>query len=191
MPIVLYVAMNSEILISVALGETWLPTADILRPMALAGFAWPLTCLTGTVMTSFGYNRQYIWLGVGSAFTLSLTFVAGSFWGAMGTAVAFAIWTYSTLVPILWFSLRSTPVSFMDSLAPAIKPAIATAATYLITTIVFNEIKPLDEITELAVSVPAFSTCYLLVWFIQPEGRAILVRYFGYATIGRRTRAMR
>lgn len=179
LPGVTYLAVNSEIVVRLVLGEKWLPSAPILRVMAIAGLAWPLVGTCGTVMMTCGRTTRYFWWGVASAVTLSVSFLIGARWGSYGVAVAYCVWTYVTLIPSLWISLLGSPLRVADSAAAARNATLASMAMAvglgLLPTIHHAPIVQFIWTFTLGICF------YLGALCMQSGGRAELRRYAGYA----------
>jgi PST family polysaccharide transporter len=87
--------------------------------------------------------------GLFNAAILSLGFVIGVHWGAIGVAIAYAIGNYVVLYPWLWWAFRESPVSFGMFIKACLFPiaiSVLCITASVITRSFLHEIPPLAEI---------------------------------------------
>jgi len=179
MPGVTYLAVHSEIVVRVALGEKWLTSAAILRVMAVSGFVWPLLGTCGMVMVTCGRTTRYFWWGIGSAITLAVSMLIGVHWGAYGVAVAYTAWTYITLLPSLWVSFHGTPVEIADAIGAAARAAVASVV--MAGGLILLPAESSSPMLGFIWSLTAGTLFYLGAWCLLPGGRTELRRYASHA----------
>ena len=179
-PAATYLAVNSEIVVRLVLGEKWLPSAPILRVLALAGGVSPLVITSGTVMITCGRTTRYFWLGMGNAVTLAISLLIGARWSPYGVAVAYAVWAYVTLIPSLWISFRGTPVDIMDT-AGGVAQAALSAAVMAVGLSLLPAIGG-APIVQFIWTFAAGAAIYTGTLCLLPGGRADLLRRISYAS---------
>jgi PST family polysaccharide transporter len=114
MPLAAFFFAASKPIIELVLGEQWSGVAPIFSCLAIAALIQPASGFAGSLMLSLGKGRRYLTCGLFNAAVLSICFVVGVRWGAIGVAVAYAIGNYLILYPWLSLAFRETPVSFRD-----------------------------------------------------------------------------
>lgn len=90
-PIMIFIAMYSEILIEVLFGQQWLPSSPILSILAIAALTFPISKINQNMVISIGmakkqFNIQFMIVSFGV-----LLLIIGGFYGVLGVAFAFLI----------------------------------------------------------------------------------------------------
>lgn len=123
MPLTAFLFVASEQIITVTLGVQWLQASSIFSCLALAAFVQPAAGLAGTLLLTRGESRRYFRCGLFNAIVLSIAFVVGLPWGAVGVALAYAIGNYLVLYPWLRWAFQGSPVTFRDFVMSCAWPA--------------------------------------------------------------------
>lgn len=111
MPLVMYLAVFSEEVVLVVLGEDWLEAAYIFQLLAIASLIQPVAGTRGIVMITMGQTRKYfIWGLVNAVFSVTGYFI-GVNWGIVGVAISYIIVNYLLLLPSLYWSFKDSPVT--------------------------------------------------------------------------------
>lgn len=180
MPLVAYLALYSESIVTLVLGEKWIASAPVLRILAIGVFGESLISVCGAVMITCGRTRDYFRRGVVGAVLLCAAYVIGVQWGLTGLAMAYATCTYLTLLPFLWFSFKDTPIStslFLKSLAlPVISSMIMSALLIFIG----YAIRPSNSLEEIGYSVLLAPVLYCGVWVLLPGGKRKMGEHVAY-----------
>jgi len=123
MPLTTFLFVASGPVIELALGSPWLGAAPIFSILALTSFIQPVTSLRGLVLLSTQQGRRYFHWGIFNAVCVSIGFLCGIPWGAVGVATAYAIVNYAILYPSLILAFRNTSLTPRDFFIPIVLPA--------------------------------------------------------------------
>ncbi|GAB3538517.1 lipopolysaccharide biosynthesis protein [Pontibacter brevis] len=171
MPAVVYMAVFSEELILIVLGDQWIEASSIFRVLALAAFIQPLLSTIGLVMISTGDIKRYFTWGCINAALVVTAFFIGVQWGVDGVAKAYVAITYILFFPALFYSLRNSPVSvslFLKEISfPGIFSIICGVAMYYFR----NYFHDLHDIVLCVSGFLAGGMLYLVLWFISKASR--------------------
>jgi len=178
MPIVVYIAIFSESIIRLLLGEKWLQSAMILRVIAVASFFQPVVNTAGTVMVTFGMTRRYFYWGVMNAAWFITAFSIGNKWGALGVASAYAIGSYLTILPSLWYSFQDTPLSIYLFFKAIFIPTIASIVMGFVLIVYFRNNFISLNIFDMTLSFIIAVITYFISWIMLPGGKKILHGYY-------------
>lgn len=126
MPTSLFLAVYSGEIVSLVLGEKWQDASPVFRILAVAACLRPAAETAGAVMVSRGLSRRFFWLGLLSAGSLTLLFLAGLPFGVEGVASAHILALWLLLIPKLYWSFAGTPVRVVDFFASVARPALAS-----------------------------------------------------------------
>jgi PST family polysaccharide transporter len=132
MPTTGYLFIASHPLIDVLLGDKWIEVSAIFSILAVAAFIQPVSGLRGTVMLSTGNGRRYAQWGLMNATCVSIGFLIGVRWGAIGVAVSYAFTNYLLLFPSLVFAFSQSPLRYRDFFQPISIPAVASIAAVVL-----------------------------------------------------------
>ncbi len=184
MPLVAYMAVYSESLIGIILGQKWMASAFVLKILAMAAIVEPMAGTCGIVMITNGRTKDYLYVGVAQAAFLSICLGIGNFWGIMGVASAYVVYTLLSLPLLVWFSFKGSPISpglFYEALRrPAFACIIVSA---LLVTFQYLSGIP-SGISEIGYSVVLAPVLYFGLWMLLPGGKRILVEQVSYAQRG-------
>ncbi len=179
MPLLVYLALFSDIIVRTVLGEKWIESAPIFRIFALAGLLSAPASTCGLVMITCGKTVQYLRFGIVSALLVIVAFSIGALWGAVGVAAAYTITAYVWILPSLWYSFRGTPVSIAGIFKAVFAPAFCSFSMGLFLLILSPDLSRFG-----ALEIPASLCCgcvsYFGVWLLLPGGRAKLKEYISY-----------
>lgn len=130
MPLLAALAVASDDVILLILGDQWAEAGPIFRVLAFAGIAHVVTHTNSWLYIALGRTRrQMTWAFISHPLHI-LSFVVGLPWGAYGVAVAFTLTTWLMLAPSFTVATRGTPVSLRDIGASVWRPAAITACAY-------------------------------------------------------------
>jgi O-antigen/teichoic acid export membrane protein len=180
MPMTIYLAVFSEDLILILLGEKWMGSVATFRMFAIAAFIQPLSSTCGFVMVTIGKTKQNLWWGVMNAICVIISICIGVKWGPVGVATALAIYTYVTLVPFLWFGFRNTPVSVPLFFKAISFPVVSSLLTGLLLVLIAPRISGLNSFIEIPLSLILTLSIYSGIWLVFPYGRQKLTDYLSY-----------
>jgi O-antigen/teichoic acid export membrane protein len=180
MPLIAYIAVYSDNLIALVLGDKWMASSPVLQILALGAIVSPIAGTCGIVMVTNGRTKEYLHVGVAQAIFLSLAVCIGINWGLIGVAIACAAYTLFSLPLLVWFSFKETPISqrlFYEALwFPALTSGIM--GLFLITLRHLLEVP--NAFLEIVYSALLAPLLYCSVWLLLPGGKQNLIEYFSY-----------
>lgn len=183
MPLMAFLVVNSEDVITIALGSQWHSVAPIFALLGITGFIQPVASLRGLVLLSLGRTSQYLHWGLLNAAVASISFFVGVQWGPTGVALAYAIANYLLLYPSLRYFFRETPLytrDFFSSIAiPGIASLVAAAAVVAISRNVGG--MPDSPLIRLSIAGTAFSIVFFLSVVLLPGGTKTLKSFHSLA----------
>jgi O-antigen/teichoic acid export membrane protein len=172
MPLTAFFYGNAATIIEQLLGPRWLPSLPIFQALAPAAFVMTITACVGWISLSLGRaRRQLPWTAATTAATV-FAFLVGVHWGAVGVAAAFSIARVGLLVPTLRFTCDSTPVKWSSLLTTVARPAFASLAALMISTLVMAG-SPVS-IWTLPCNGLIFAALYSMFWVLIPGGRVLM-----------------
>ncbi len=173
-PAGLFMAVYSEEIVAVALGRQWHDASPVFRILALAACLRPAAETAGAVMVSRGLSRRFFWLGLPSAATLLLFFIAGLPFGLEGVASAhiWALWLM--LIPKLFWSFRQTPVRVRDFFFSIARPS--AAGVVMVAVLILLKAGRFFQTTssDLAAGVVVAPIIFVATFLAVPGGKADL-----------------
>lgn len=110
MPLVVAMGVLSGEIIRLVLGEQWLSAAPIFMILAVAALLQPVGATVGWIYVSLGQSRRmFAWVCI-AAPLISLSFLLGLRWGALGVASGYAICSLILVYPNFSFALKRSPI---------------------------------------------------------------------------------
>ena len=183
MPTIAYLAVYSENIVTLVLGEQWIASAPVLRILAFAAFVEPIIQTCGIVMVTYGRTRAYFRWGVISSTSLAFAVCVGVNWGLSGVATAIVIYTYLILVPLLWFSFKETPISISLCLDSVSLSALSSVVMSLLLSMTGYTFRPSNALAEIGISLLLAPLLYFGVWMLLPRGRQRLLEHLSYVRL--------
>lgn len=111
MPLVLFLAIFSDELILIVLGDKWISASYIFKLLAITSFIQPVASTRGAVMIATGNTKRYLIWGFANAIFVILGFIIGIYWGIPGVAISYAIVNYLLLLPSLYYSFKDSVIT--------------------------------------------------------------------------------
>lgn len=170
-PLVAYMAVFSEDIIKVVLGEAWIEAAWIFRILAIGALIEPLFHICGMVMITQRKTKRLFWWAVMYGASLVLGFSIGIHWGAIGVAAGYTIAHYALIIPSLWLSFKNMPVSIRLFLKTIFTPVVFSVIMALFLTVLALGTETLHSSWRIGLSVPTAFFVYLGLWMAYPSGR--------------------
>jgi len=170
MPLVAFLAVCSDNIIRLLLGNQWLGASLIFQVLALAAFIQPVTGTRGVVLLSLGQSGRYLKWGVLQSIFTAVSFIIGLRWGAIGVAISFTISNYLLLFPSLWYCFRLTPISTIAFLKAISGSTIASF--FMVVVVYFCSLSLVGQ-PDIIIIVICFASglfTYFLAWFLIPNG---------------------
>ena len=171
MPMVLFLAIFSDELISIILGDKWVSASYIFKLLAITSFIQPVASTRGVVMISTGNTKKYLIWGLTNAVFVIMGFVIGIYWGIPGIAISYAIVNYVLLVPSLQYSFKDSFITlgffFRVTSYPLVISIVSGVAMFSFREY-FIYLSPLNLfVVGLLFSI----TIYLSLWCFDKTGR--------------------
>ncbi len=124
LPIVVFMFICSDELVLFFLGPKWGEVSMLFKILAAAALIQPLSGTVSMVLLSTGKSRLFLYIGLFSSICICISFVVGLPWGAEGVAMAYAIVNYVILLPVLYFSFKSTQIRLRDFFKAIARPVV-------------------------------------------------------------------
>lgn len=173
MPLVAWMFFVSEPLILLLLGEKWAGVVPLFQILAIVAFIQPSASMVGSVMLSVGNAQRHFLLGIAVAPVLVLAFSIGIVWGAQGVAWAYLVAIYVTLIPILTFAYRGTPLSVLDFFSSVTLPAGVSLVSLAVSYLALLAMAPSDHLATVGIATFLYFGLVLVAIALHPGGRRI------------------
>lgn len=155
-------------------GETWLPSAPMLRAIALAIAIGSIGRLAFWVSLSMGQTvRTFHWTLWATPVYL-VCVLAGVRWGAEGTARGLAVANMLTSVPCVYFLLSTTSLRAGAVLRTWAVPLLASAGGVVALQLLDDGVRSAESFAGLVIRGLVFVATYAVLWMVIPGGRAML-----------------
>lgn len=177
MPLMMFLIVNAENIILLALGKEWLSVIPIFQLLGLSGFIQAVASLRGLVLLSLGLSKKYVMWGIVNTIAVCLGFLVGIQWGAEGVAWSYAIVNYIILYPSLWYFFKGTPLKPIDFFIPILVPAIASIGAAIISFGIMKIIIFEFFLLHLFISGCVFLSTFLFLVMILPNGMSTLKKF--------------
>jgi O-antigen/teichoic acid export membrane protein len=182
MPGVVFMAIHSESVVRLILGEQWVASAPYFRIFAIVGFVTPIIASCQLVMVTSGETDKLLKWGVVNGACLIAGFAVGVWWGAIGVAYAYLIVTYSLLVPLLFYAYRDTPINIRLLLSSIALPVMASGSIGVIMVVLLPVVSNKNIFLHITVFFMIAVVSYIGVWLSNSRGRQQLSEFYSYST---------
>lgn len=180
MPVIAFLFVAADKVISVMLGQQWLEVVPIFYWLMPAAFIGTFSGVaTGWVYTSLSKTDRLLYEGIVTSAINVIFFLIFVRWGAIGVAAAFSLSQLILLVPRIFYCYQGTPLKLTDLASTLSRPTVASigAAAMLM------EIHQLasyfkaevNVINALLIDCVCYSLIYFLIWMVLPKGKHILL----------------
>lgn len=130
-PLIVVLAVLSEEVVLIVLGDQWTDAARIFQVLAFAGIAQAISNANGWIYVSTGHTgRMAIW-GLISRPIIIASFVVGLPWGAYGVAVSYTVTSLLLLVPAFAVAVRKSPLRLADIAGASWRPLLIGVTTFV------------------------------------------------------------
>ena len=180
MPFVVFIAIQSEDVIRLLLGEAWVSAAPLLRIFAIAGFVRPIVATYQLVMISCGKTRRYLLWGMVNSVCLIAAFAIGIGWGAIGVSYGYAFASYAILVWSSWYCFKDTPVSALLVIKTILLPVMSSCGAGIILVALRPSISNTSLLVSIVTSFLLVVVVYLGIYLCIPNGRQKLSEFWSY-----------
>lgn len=180
MPFVVFLAIKSEDVIRLILGEAWLSAAPLFRIFAIAGFVRPIMGMFQLVMISCGNTKRVVVWGVINGVSLVIAFAIGIRWGAFGIAYSYAFMSYALLIWSFWYCFKDTPINAPLVIKTISLPVVLSCGAGIILVILLPHIPNTNPFISIISSISIILTAYLGICLCIPKGRQNLAEFWSY-----------
>ena len=171
MPTVVYMAVFSDELILIVLGDQWLEAGYIFRILAISAFIHPVLGTTGLILVTTGQVKKHFRIGWINAIFMVIGFAVGVQWGIAGVAISQVVVLYLSLLPILIYTFQGTSLSvlsyFKEISFPIFFSLISGAAMYILK----NNFSQFPAALLCGFGLFLGAILYILLWYISPASR--------------------
>ncbi len=176
-PMMAFLSINSQSVVTVALGQKWAQMAPIFTLLGLTGLIQPVASLRGLVLLSLGKTRRYLAWGILNALVVSVGFAVGVAWGPIGVAASYALTNYLILYPSLTFAFKETPLRPSDFFRALMRPAVASGSGAMVNLVALAYMPSIAAPLALLLCFGLFSVSFLITFFAIPGGIAEFKSY--------------
>ncbi|WP_240732094.1 lipopolysaccharide biosynthesis protein [Egibacter rhizosphaerae] len=171
-PLILLLALASDEIILLALGDQWIEAGPIFRVLAFAGLATVAGHANGWLYVALGrVRRQALW-GLVAHPLLIASFFIGLPWGIVGVATAYTVTRWLLLPVSLTLATSGTPVSLGDVGRAVWRPACIGAIAYIAAGQVREGVLLAPTVVTLAIAATSFLLAYAVMLAAWRPARA-------------------
>ncbi len=174
MPMVTYLAIYSEELVLIVLGEQWIEAAFIFKLLAISSFIQPVASTRGIVLISSGRTKKYFIWGLVNALFVVSGFIVGVQWGVPGVAISYAVVNYLLLVPSLYFCFHDSPVSVSNFFGEILYPALFSIISGAVILSLKYYFSSLPVILSFSLGLAIGGALYIAPWYLTKRSRSKL-----------------
>lgn len=179
-PIVFFMAIESNIIIKLILGEAWLRAVPLFTLFILIGLTKPLMGMLQLVMISTSKSRRVVSWGIINALCTITGYLIGIRWGSIGVASAYMIVSIILLIWSNWYCSNKTHVNAFLTLKSISFPLIISSITTSIYLAFHKLISIQLTLVELFLLGIIYFLMYMAFWFIFPKGRKYVYELISY-----------
>ena len=171
MPLAAGLFMCSNQIVALLLGQRWAGAADVARILAVAMFIKPVFSTVGFVMVTCGKTGRYVAAGVLDSIVLVAAVAVGVMWGPRGVAAGHVVATYIVFLPLVWWTLKGTPVGLSLWLRSIARPVVCSLIMVAVLYGVFNVIVVTSNLAVSIAYIAIGAITYFLAMWSLPGGR--------------------
>lgn len=172
LPVVVFVALESEVVVLGLLGPQWTEAIPIFEILAIGAVAVLLRPATNWVLQAIGRTDRQLRWGLIEVVAYLVAFLLAARWGVLGIATANVVVAYLTLLPRAVYSFRHSPVGVGDLWGGFWRPgtaALLAAGVWTASSVPLPEGRP---VVQLIAGSGVFMMIYSVFWLLLPGGRA-------------------
>jgi O-antigen/teichoic acid export membrane protein len=183
MPLMVFVAVCSESVTRVLLGEKWLGAGILFRLMAITGFIQTCAGVRALVLVSIGRSGRYFIFGVLNSVVTVASIIIGLPWGAVGVAASYAIANYIFLFPSLWYCFHQTPMTTGSFVKAVYRPMLASLCMGAAIIPIYLSLANQPDIVVVGACFAIGLFAYFGILVLIPGGYRILREFFSYLSL--------
>ena len=162
----------SEEIILIFLGQQWQQSEHLFAILCYSAFWQPVLCSVGWIYTSLAKTSHFVKWAYWNSSLLVVSFLVGGYWGAEGVAVAYAVYTWISVIPCFYYAINGTPIKLKDILfslyVPFLMAFFTTPAAYLVK----NNFS--DDIIRYTISIVFLASSWaLLAWNLYLKHKSV------------------
>jgi PST family polysaccharide transporter len=128
-PLVTLLAVLSDEIVLVLLGEQWREVGTLFRLLSIAALVQPITNITGWVFISLGRTDRMVKWSYITVPLCILAFLIGLPWGPRGVACSFSILNLLLVYPLLRVTFKDTSIRPAEVLERCWRPLVLSLST--------------------------------------------------------------
>jgi len=172
MPMGIFIAIYAREITHVLLGPKWIAATVFLQVFGIVAAAKPSLDTTAVVMLTMGMSKRLLTLSAAYNGLLAVFICVGLYWGPVGVALSNVVSIALLMFPMLYFSLRGTPVTVSAFLSAIRVPVIATTVMAGVLLVIRNFVSPYGMTVSLVIGIVAAGVIYALMVVSQVRGRS-------------------
>lgn len=110
-PLIAILMVGARDIVLIMLGRKFADAASLFQILAIASWGMPIAATATWVAIATGQTKELFWRNLIRVAVFVAAFLIGVRWSAVGVAWGYVIATHSMRLPLMWWTLRSTPVS--------------------------------------------------------------------------------
>jgi O-antigen/teichoic acid export membrane protein len=126
-PITIACAVFAGDVVSVLLGPKWVGTSTIFRYLSPTVLVFAVANPLGWMLSSMGMVKRLVKMALALAVVMISGYVIGLPYGPNGVALAYSTVMVLSVVPLVIWATRGTPVSLLDLIRTTRKPLLSSA----------------------------------------------------------------
>ncbi len=174
LPALAYLALETDVVVRVLLGDQWDAAVPFLRVLCGAAAATSVLKLTRVVHLVTGSTSRQLRFAIARSGILLGAAVLGMRWGAMGVAWGILIASWLLAVVSLWYSTIDTPIAVRDIVGGMARPFVAASIAALTLRMIAPALDSAAGVLAMLLRAAMFASLYLACWVVLPGGRAAL-----------------
>lgn len=190
MPVAMYIAIFSESIVRLVLGDKWSEAAPVLTMLAIGGLIHPVIVTIGIVLVSSGNTKRYSVWGIMSAMCIGLAICGGLPWGPVGVAAAYSAADYVILICSLAIYLRDTPVPRLLVVKTMSSPLLCSVMMGIVLLLSARSNVWISSPAGIPISICVAVAAYFGFWLLLPEGKQKLTEYLTYPFVALRAASL-
>ncbi|OPZ97705.1 MAG: Teichuronic acid biosynthesis protein TuaB [Planctomycetes bacterium ADurb.Bin412] len=178
MPLMIFVAVCSDSMTRLLLGEKWAGAAILIQIMALTSFIQTPASIRTLVQVSLGQTGRYFRFGLLHSIFCVLSFLVGLHWGAVGIAASYAMVNYLLLWPTLLYCFHQSPMSVGIFMKAISRPLIASLGMGAVVALLYGSLANQADGVRTGLCFAAGILVYFLFLILLPGGFNILREFY-------------
>jgi O-antigen/teichoic acid export membrane protein len=175
MPLGVFIAIYAAEITHVLLGPNWVAATVFLRIFGVVAAVKPCLDTTVVVMLTYGLSKRLLTLSIVNNALFAALMLAGIYWGALGVALSNIVSIVLVMIPMLYISLRGTPVTVAAFLEAVSTPAIASAVMAVVLLSIHGPMARFGMTMSLLSGLGAAAIGYAAAVLLSPRGRKELL----------------